>query len=285
MKVSAVAALALLAACGAAASGSGLVDGRLDLPKHLREVSGLVAVDERTVVCVQDEKGALWFVDLRGEATVRSEPFGPAGDYEALARADGAWWVLRADGVLLRLAARDGGHRIAREVVLPGGHPDWEALAHDADGKRLLAMPKVVAGDGKDARDRRPVYAVDPATGAVMAEPVLALSRRALQDALLARGVPLPTKTTDKGKAKVEFDFAVSELAVVPGRRELLLLLASDRLLLRVDFAGSLLGACALDPALLPQPEGLAFAADGRLLVASEGGGDGAARVVVVAMP
>jgi uncharacterized protein YjiK len=102
---------------------------------------------------------------------------------------------------------------------------------------------------------------------------------------LLARGVPLPTKTTDKGKAKVEFDFAVSELAVVPGRRELLLLLASDRLLLRVDFAGSLLGACALDPALLPQPEGLAFAADGRLLVASEGGGDGAARVVMVAMP
>jgi hypothetical protein len=91
MKVFGVAALALLAACGAAASGSGLVDGRLDLPKHLREVSGLVAVDERTVVCVQDEKGALWFVDLRGEATVRSEPFGPAGDYEALARADGAW--------------------------------------------------------------------------------------------------------------------------------------------------------------------------------------------------
>ena len=276
---------ALLAACGAGAQGDGAGGDRFDLPKQLREVSGIALVDDRTLAAVQDEKGALWFVDLRGEAKARSEPFGTAGDYEGLARADGAWWVLRGDGVLLRLAARDGGHAIAREVALPGGHPDWEALAYDADGKRLLAMPKAIAGDDKDARDRRPVYAVDPATGACVATPVLTLSRRALQAAILAAGVPLPTKTTDKGKEKVDFDFAVSELAVVPGRRELLLLLGSDRLLLRVDFAGALLGARSLDAALLPQPEGLAVAADGRVLVASEGGSEGAARVVVVAMP
>ena len=276
---------ALLAACGAGAQGDGAGGDRFDLPKHLREVSGIAIIDDRTLAAVQDEKGALWFVDLRGEAKARSEPFGKAGDYEGLARADGAWWVLRGDGVLLRLAARDGGHAIAREVALPGGHPDWEALAYDADGKRLLAMPKAIAGDDKDARDRRPLYAVDPATGAGVATPVLTLSRRALQAAILAAGVPLPTKTTDKGKEKVDFDFAVSELAVVPGRRELLLLLGSDRLLLRVDFAGALLGVRALDPVLLPQPEGLAVRSDGRVLVASEGGSEGAARVVVVAMP
>ncbi|MFN9946407.1 MAG: hypothetical protein ACK56S_06145 [Planctomycetota bacterium] len=276
---------ALLAACGAGAQGSGPAGDRFDLPKQLREVSGIALVDDRTLAAVQDEKGALWFVDLRGEAKARREPFGQQGDYEGLACADGAWWVLRADGVLLRLAARDGGHAIAREVTLPGGHPDWEALAYDADGKRLLAIPKAIAGDDKDARDRRPLYAVDPATGACVATPVLTLSRRALQAAILAAGVPLPTKTTDKGKEKVDFDFAVSELAVVPGRREVLLLLGSDRLLLRVDFAGALLGVRALDPVLLPQPEGLAVRSDGQVLVASEGGSEGAARVVVVAMP
>jgi hypothetical protein len=276
-------AVAVLAACGAA-QGGGLVDGRIELPKQLREVSGCVAVDDRTLACVQDEKGALWFVDLRGEAKVRSEAFGPAGDYEGIARAGEAWWVLRSDGVLLQLAPRAGAHVVAREVTLPGGHPDWEALCVDADGKRMLVAPKAVAGDDKEARDRRPVFAVDPATGEVAKEPAVTLSRRALQAALAQLGVPLPTKTTDKGKAKVDFDLAVSEIAVVPGRRELLVLAGADRLLLRVDFAGALLGARVLDAKELPQAEGLALLPDGRLLVASEGDG-GNARALVVPLP
>lgn len=276
-------AVVALAACGAA-QGGGLADGRVDLPKQLREVSGCVAVDERTLACVQDEKGSLWFVDLRGDNKVRSEAFGPAGDYEGLARVGDAWWVLRSDGVLLQLAPRDGALAVAREVTLPGGHPDWEALCFDVDGKRLLAMPKAVAGDDKEARDRRPVFAVDPATGAVAKEPALALSRRQLQTALEALGVPLPTKTTEKGKEKVDFDLAVSEIAIVPGRRELLVLAGADRLLLRVDFGGALLGARALAAKDLPQAEGLAFLPDGRLLVASEGDGK-KARALVVPLP
>ncbi|MBM3975028.1 MAG: hypothetical protein FJ301_13110 [Planctomycetes bacterium] len=265
-------AVAALAACGAA-QGGGLVDGRIELPKQLRELSGCVATDERTLVCVQDEKGALWFADLRGERKIRSESFGPAGDYEGLARAADAWWVLRSDGVLLQLAPRDGAHAIAREVALPGGHPDWEALCFDADGKRLLAMPKTCVGDDKEARDRRPLFAVDPATGAVAKEPVLTLSRRALQAGLEKLGTPLPTKATDKGNVKVDFELAVSEIAIVPGKREMLVLAGGDRLLLRVDFAGQLLGARALVAKDLPQAEGLAFLPDGRLLVASEAAG------------
>lgn len=283
MKPAACLAVAAIAACGAA-QGGGLVDGRIELPKQLREVSGCVATDDRTLACVQDEKGELWFVDLRGERKVRSEPFGPAGDYEGLARAGESWWVLRSDGVLLQLAPDDGAQRIAREVTLPGGHPDWEALCSDADGKRLLAMPKTVAGEDKEARDRRPVFAIDPATGQVGKEPALTLSRRALQAALEKLGAPLPTKTTDKGKAKVDFELAVSEIAVVPGKRELLVLAGGDRLLLRVDFTGQLLGARALDAKDLPQAEGLACLADGRLLVASEGDGK-KARALVVPMP
>ena len=84
--------------------------------------------------------------------------------------------------------------------------------------------------------------------------------------------------------AKVDFELAVSEIAVVPGKRELLVLAGGDRLLLRVDFTGQLLGARALDAKDLPQAEGLAFLADGRLLVASEGDGK-KARALVVPMP
>ena len=284
MRALALAATAVLAGCGVSAQGGGLVDGRMELPKQLREVSGLVVVDERTVACVQDEKGVIWLVDLRGERPLREEDFGPRGDHEGLARVGDQWWVLRSDGVLLQLARKDDSLRIEREIALPGGHKDWESLCHDEAGKRLLALPKQVAGDDKEARDRRPIHAVDPATGEIAAEPVLVLSRRSVEEALLARGVALPTKTTDKGRSKVEFDLAVSEIAVVPGRRELLLLAGKDRVLVRVDFAGAVLGGCRFDEKLLPQAEGLAFLPDGRLLVASEGDGK-KARLVVVPMP
>src|SRR5262245_58202966 len=96
-----LAALLALGACSAAVDD--LADGVMALPPQLREVSAIVAVDERTVACVQDEVGALFFVDLRGELPLRMAPFAERGDYEGLARVGDDFWVLRSDGFLMRL--------------------------------------------------------------------------------------------------------------------------------------------------------------------------------------
>lgn len=279
----AIAAAVVLHACGAAPVDD-FTDGAMALPHVLREVSGVVAVDANTLACVQDEHGAIFLVDLRGISEVRALVFGPRGDHEGLARVGDDWWVLRSDGWLARLALRDGQLAVAASQWLPGGHREWEALCHDAQGRRLLVMPKEGAGEGKEARDLRPILAIDDATGVLAAEPVVVLSRRGLIQQAEVRGIELPTHTTEKGKERIAFAFACSEIAVVPGRRELLLLSAIDHLLLRVDFEGRLLACRRLDAAALPQPEGMAFLPDGRLVAASEGRG-GAARVVVVPVP
>lgn len=273
-----------LAFAACEATHDDLADGSMALPRELHEVSGIAAVDADTVVGVQDESGVLYTIDLRGREPLRSAGFGPRGDYEGLARVGATWWVLRSDGWLGRLAARDGAWHIEFSLLLPGGPREWEALCYDAARARLLVLPKRGPGDDKEAREARPVLAVDPTAGTVAAEPVLVLARRDLLRAAEAKGLPLPVRTTPRGKERVDFTFECSELAVVPGSADLLLLSAVDHLLLRVGPGGELLASALLDPQLLPQPEGMTFLPDGRLVIASEGR-DGAARLVVVAVP
>lgn len=275
-----LAGLTACAGCGAAPDD--LRDGVLMLPPQLREVSGLVALDERTVVCVQDEQGALFFVDLWGERPPRVAAFGAPGDYEGLARVGDDYWVLRSDGMLLRLVAQQGGYRVAATHRLLLEHREFEGLCFDAPRGALLILPKDAVGSGKAERDQREVYAFEVATGRLLPAPAVSFRVKGLVEQAESRGIALPTRVTGKGKVRTELKFRGSELLAVPGTDELLLLSAVDHLLLRVDRAGQLLGATELDERVLPQPEGMTFLPDGRLLVASEGAG-GPGRLCVVA--
>lgn len=276
---------ALASSCGGAQGGEA---GVVVLPAALREVSGVAAIDAHRVACVQDERGTVFEVDLR-DGTVRGRPFGERGDYEGVARVGERFWVLRSDGWLGEVgeqAGVGGELHVLRSVRLPDGHREWESLCHDAARARLLVCPKGGADGDKDARDERPVFAVSLPDGAIAPEPVLVLSRRGLLQQAEARGIALRTRTTPKGVERAVLALQISELAVVPGGDDLLVLCAGDALLLRVDRTGALLAARRLDRELLPQAEGLTFlpAPDGRLLVASEGAG-GRARLATVPLP
>ena len=259
--------LLLNAACGSL-TPVGMVDGAMQLPRALREVSAVVAIDAHTVVCVQDEAAALYRVELGSGTVGKPLRFGERGDYEGLAAVGADWWALRSEGVLVHVRA--DGDRLMQvgEHRLPGGHPDWEGLCWDADRAQLLAMPKVRLRDSED--DRRPVYAFDPQRGDGPKEPFLVFHRLALLEQL--------------GWLEAKPELACSDLLVVPGRREVLLLSAVDRLLMRVDFDGTLLGATRLDRRQLPKPEGITLLPDGTVLVASEGRG-GSGMLVTVPMP
>lgn len=279
-------ALAMLLAAAACSTrpADDLSDGVLELPSVLREVSGLCVVDARTVACVQDEVGALFFVDIQGELPVRAVPFGEAADWEGVARVGDAYFVLRSDGYVGRVVSQGGAYRIVASTMLPAGPREWESLCHDEVRGCLLAMPKQGLADGKQARDERAIYAIDVATLEVREEPVLVLSRRGLIDEARARGIALPTRTTERGKVRVDFTFVCSELLAMPVTGEFLVLIARDGAIARLDAAGRLLAVSLIDRDVLPQAEGLALLPDGRLLVASEGV-DGPGRFAVVPMP
>jgi len=233
---------------------------------------------------VQDEVGALFFVDLRGELPLRIAAFGERGDYEGLARVGDDYWVLRSDGFLMRLQWRDAVLRTVASYRLGSGDQEFEGLCHDAERQLLLVLQKDRAGDDKVERHLRNVLAFDLVTGKLRDQPAVVLDVRGIVAEAEARGIGLPTRTTPKGKERIALKLLGSELLVVPGSQDLLVLSAADHALLRVDSTGVLVTARLLAASELPQPEGMTVLADGRLLLASEGVG-GAAVLRVVPLP
>ncbi|MBK8095908.1 MAG: hypothetical protein IPK26_02300 [Planctomycetes bacterium] len=273
--------LALLPGCSGCGAPSTLASGRIALAPELREVSAIVAIDAAQAVCVQDEVGVLFTVDITDGRLRRQQPFGRAGDYEGLCRVGEQWFVLRSDGVLSCLQPDADRLQVAGSWQLPWPHDEWEGLCHDPASRRLLLAPKSVDGKGKNGRDRRPLYAFDLVERRPEPAAFLELSVQDLAEQATALGIAVPTKTTERGKERLDLQLLWSEIAIAP-TGDLVLLSAAGHALVTVDRTGRLRDLQFLDASVLPQPEGMTFLTDGRLLIASEAGGGGAAIAAIV---
>jgi hypothetical protein len=251
------------------------------LPKALREISGMVALDDERVACVQDEKGNLYEARVRDGELLHKRAWLPDGDYEAVAHVDDAWHFARSDGTLLVVREKGDAKPDVEEIPLKLPQKDLEALALDpatADrGARLLLACKEPPEGDKQERDLRYVLAFDPARKELAAEPAWTLSRKAIRAQVAewmrqrkaADGQAATADDTTTQKPKLGLH--VSEIAVQPSTGFLWVLSGPDRALFAVDRDGALRAFVSLDAALLPQPEALAFLPCGDLVVASEG--------------
>lgn len=265
----AVTLLTVLAGCAErAATDLGPPRTTLELPKALREVSGVVAAADR-FLCVQDERGQLYVVDGRGEIQEQRK-FGPKGDYEDLAVVDDELFVLRSDGTLLQRSL--GGGDAGAEFALGRPGVEYEALAHDAKRARLLVAEKGALARGATLGAERNVLAFDLGSRSAAPGLALRLSLDACSRAAAAAGL--------RGRLELR----ISAVAVDPTGDTLWVLAGADGALFAVAWDGQVRGAWGLDRRLLPQAEGLCFDATGRMWFASEAAG-GTARLVAFGRP
>lgn len=237
---------------------------RYDLPKALREVSGLTFFRDNQLACVQDEDGDLFLFDLEKEKVTERLHFGPAGDYEGVEYANGNFYVLRGDGLIfvIRPGAdtfRPGGVLFdgTRDVAtlapaLPPGS-NVEGLGYDPRTKRLLIALKETPDEAK-----RYVYFYD-------------FGRKIAWKGLVLSPQKLEQEANLKGKDAL---LKPSGVAVHPKTGEMYVLAAEGAKLLVLDRMGIIRSVARLDPKTFRQPEGLCFTPDGTLFIASEGKGE-----------
>lgn len=241
------------------------------LPAELAEVSALTDIDDHTVACVQDEIGAVFFIDLRSGAVTRRIAFGPDGDYEGLTRVDDVLWVLRSDGLMIELSMRGDALAPGRQVKLDIEHHDIEGLGYDPVDRVVLVAPKSSLKGDKAKRAQRQVFRFDPASGKRIDGLALdTTTDRVVADAEHA-GIVLPTKATKRGKERVDLKVRFASIAVHPKTNKLFALSAVDRALLMFDRDGTLSAAHFFDEREMPKPEGITFLANGDMVIASEG--------------
>ncbi|MDT0631280.1 SdiA-regulated domain-containing protein [Rubrivirga litoralis] len=243
-------------AAGGAASATAAVPYRLaepdlalTLPAELREVSGLTLLPTGRVGAVQDEDGLIYEVDPGSGAVLTRERFHGAGDFEGVELTTDAIWTLKSNGDLFRVRQTDDGRVEADLFETPlASRNDAEGLGYDLAQNRLLIACK--EDPGLDLRGVRAVYAFDLAT--------LALSER-------------PVFTLDRARVDGDDAFKPSALAVHPATGQVYVLSSVRKALAVVEPDGTLSAVVELPPALYPQPEGIAFAADGTLFISNEG--------------
>ncbi|SET69705.1 SdiA-regulated domain-containing protein [Hymenobacter actinosclerus] len=245
------------------------------MPAELAELSGIVFSGQGQLTGVQDETGRLYEYSLTDKRVTRTVDFGPAGDYEDLARVGNDWFVLRSDGTLFRHSA-SGTRQYQTGLTIEN---NAEGLTYDARSKTLLVACKGSPG-GNLTATKRAIYRLDPTTFKVQTPAAYVLD----VDAIVA-SVPKPAgadvapETARKGKKGKKSKqagglkgFAPSAVAVHPRTGHVFVLSARQNALVELNEAGELLAVAPLPGNLFPQAEGLAFTPEGDLYIATEAG-------------
>ncbi len=236
-------------------------DTIIELPPILREISGITVLNANTVLCVQDELGVVFHLDLPGGHIKKVQRFTDVGDFEDITAMNGAIKVLRSDGMIFTLE-KDGS--ISQQLLqLPT--LNVEGLHYSAKDERLLLVSKEPPLAGGNSNG---IYSI--ADG--KATELFPIDEQRII-AHLQRTAP----TLVKGKIA----FAPSALAVHPMTGELYVLSAADRLIAIYDDKG-LHNVVPLPAETYFKPEGIAFLPNGDMLISTEGDKKGFALPAII---
>lgn len=242
------------------------------LPRALKEISGLAYLDSLHLAAVQDEQGKLYVLNWRTGAVVSEHRFEKNDDYEGIERVGDQLWILRSDGTLFEVSdwSSESPHTTKYKTPLTAAN-DTEGLAYDATGHRLLIACKESAGPGR--KHERAIYAFDLNTRQLIEAPAYTLPLRLIDQTADDAGGLNQTLRDFLAPFGDLSDFKPAALAVHPTTGEVYLLSSVRKVIVTLRPDGTPSALWPLPKTLYRQPEGIAFAPDGTLFIASEAAG------------
>lgn len=228
--------------------------GRFDLPGRLDEISGLAVSPDGRLFGHDDERARIHLIDpVAGEAGKRwdvgDEPV--RGDFEGIAIVGERFFLVSSQGLLYEF--REGQDRASVPYRVTdmgvGATCEVEGLDYDPVDDALLLACKVSVPD----------------RGAIVVH-------RAPLDPTGPRLTPLTIPRGQLVAHGLGPEFDPSGIAVDP-TGTLVLVSARQEAIVEVDRSGRVLAALRLSRSRHPQPEGIAFGADGTLYLADERSG------------
>lgn len=222
------------------------------LPKELKEISGLTYFKENQLLCVQDEEAVVYVYDTQKKEITQDFGFGGYGDFEGIEYINKEVYVLESNGNLFRFEPRvdsPESTQIHRTKTDLPGKTEVEGLGYDPKTKRLLIAVK----NGKGSSDKA-VYSFDLLNRTVYKD--MSLN----DEQLKAAGIDPKT-------------YKPSGIAVHPITGEWYILTSAGKRLVITSRRANIIYSEPLDPKRFRQPEGICFAPNGDLYIASEGNG------------
>ena len=226
------------------------------MPSALHEISGLAFINGApdTIYTEEDNDGKIFHFSLANINPIVTR-FAGKGDFEDISICDGFVVMLRSDGVLFTIPLQQTQVKEAVAVqkfeqLLPAG--EYEGLASDASGK-IYALCKHCEGEKTSKLGGGYIFQLS-GTGGLVAAGDFSLDIKSVE------------KLTGGGKIK----FHPSALAQHPVDHSWYILSGVNKLLVITDPAWNVKEVYPLNPALFPQPEGIAFDKNNNLYISNE---------------
>ena len=253
------------------------------LDSELAEISGLSLTTDQPneLLAVEDENGKVYRLNASSGIVLWAVDFWKDGDYEGVEMVGDEVWVVKNTGTLYRITniGKPDQHTEKYNGDLNGDN-DVEGLAYDRAGNRLLLACKRDADDDGNSKDGRYIFTFDLSSKTFSKDPVYAIKQADIVDYLGTHPTTANYERLNRFFATdKKFDLSPSSLAIHPTTGNLYLTSSVGELLMVVSPAGQILELHYLGKKALPQPEGLAFGADGTLYICTEAQGKAPARL------
>lgn len=227
--------------------------------EDLKEISGLSPSDSAGIyLAVNDERGEIFFIDgMGGGAILHKILFREKGDFEGVEMVGKCLYAVKSDGDLFEIGCWNTDTPNIKEYKSPlKKTDDVEGLCYDARRFALLLACK----QDPDSAGLRRIFAFNLKTKQLGKTPVYTIDPEAVN-----RLVPLDN--SDKND-----HISPSGIAIHPITGDVYVISSAQKRLVVLEYnTGAIRYAVRLDKKLLPQPEGIAFDADGNLHLSSEG--------------
>lgn len=228
----------------------------IQLPKQLKEISGMTITPNGRLFAHQDESGVIFEVNLQNGEIIKKFSLGYIpikGDFEDIAFVNNKFYLVNSNGDIFEFEEGEDNKSVEYKVYKTGlkSSQDVEGLSYDPETNSLLLACKGSSGIEND--NSKAVYS-------------FSLDKKAIEENPRFL-IPL---------SEIKNTFAPSGIQKNLNTGTFFIIAASGNEIIEISKDGKILGKSDLPAKANIQPEGIIFANDNTLYISNEGkGGNG----------
>lgn len=239
---------------------------KIDLPKELNEISGIVYYPKDTsVFAIVDEDGLFFKVYLNRNNQAKVWRFDKKHDFEDVVLHDSTFYILVSNGDIDKVKFFKDSISLTKSLFPEANKKvnEFETLYYDEHYHKMIMMCKNCS---EDKADKTSVTACGVDLDSLTYSP----------DLFQLNVEPIAQKL---GVNKLHLK--PSAAAYNPMTKELYILASVNKLLVILNEKGEFKEVYQLDPGQFKQPEGIAFTPSGDMLISNEAGKSGMANILI----
>jgi uncharacterized protein YjiK len=254
-----------------------------EVPKEIKEISGITFLNDTVLVAIQDEDGILFYYNIKQNKIIKKQTFAGPGDYEDIAKAGNDMYVITSEGVMTQIKNFQSSNPVVNTIPTPFSKiNDIEGLAYDKKNNRLLIAPKQ-RGLNQDKTTKH-IYGFNLKTMKFETSPAYSIRLDEIESQFKGDAFEESSKKFLKalGNHNMNKIFRSSAITLNEKTGEIFVLSSLNGLILILSPQGNLNKIVQFSGVEYKQPEGIAFSPNGKLYISNEGGKSGIGNIIEI---